>query len=409
MKKKDFILPSFADLSQDIAGPIPTALLQQWENSDKTEATHEAILSPYKKKVTIVSSDSSGLTKLTGEKSLLEVLKLVSEPKESIYSFGKKIGGRSIGIWAADNTQMVYDSHIHPKLILQQMVAAQNEIQKGHVQLGIAIHQADVWEIGGGLFGQHADFIEEIAENYTLPGEIVISDSVKIELNDFPDDIITLRTDLDFEISVYRFDYSKYFIEALKHDDFHYPFPFDRDFFYLIRDKNLQDEKDRALINSKYAMEKIVILIKVKHKSRNFLLDKLSDWVMANAIINKIAEDYPLFKIKSNGDLGIFLIEDSSQAFDFAIDLQQALHANDFKVNIALSKGEVLIFHLGNDVREIAGNPVNIASKLAEDANEEGVIFIEESVEYNNIHHYNIEKFSIKTSSVLIRGFKLKL
>jgi hypothetical protein len=178
------ISPALADLSQDIAGPIPVKIVEAWIKSDQSAESHEAILAPYKKTGTIVSSDASGLSKLSAGRSLIEVMKLVSEPKEILHSYGKAIGGHAVGIWAADNTQMFYDQSIDVNDVVKQMVGAQFAIKDVLVDIGIGIHQGSCFEIGGGLYGFDADTIEDFTEDESNAKEIIISDKTKLSLRE---------------------------------------------------------------------------------------------------------------------------------------------------------------------------------------------------------------------------------
>src|SRR3989344_3900357 len=137
---KRFISPSLADLPQDVAGEIPLELIQEWGKSKQDAKSHHGILKPYRKIGTLVTSDSAGLSKLTSQKTLLEVMRLVSQPKEIVYAFGTAVGGKPIGIWAADNTDTFFEETVHPSAIVRQMIAAQHEIAKLPVQIGIGIN-----------------------------------------------------------------------------------------------------------------------------------------------------------------------------------------------------------------------------------------------------------------------------
>ncbi len=115
------ISPSLADVSQDIAGTIPLEIILRWANTNKSKKSHTNLLDSYRVSGTVVSSDSSGLSRLSQDKTLFEVMKLVSKPKEVIFKYGKAIGGAEIGVWAADNTQMFYQDSIQPSNVVKQM------------------------------------------------------------------------------------------------------------------------------------------------------------------------------------------------------------------------------------------------------------------------------------------------
>ena len=102
-------IPALADVAKDISGPLPVGLLDDWAAS--TDRSHDAarlLLTPYRREGTVVSSDTAGLTKMTQERELLDVLWLVSEPMQLLYAAGTAVGGHAVGVWEADNTEMLY-------------------------------------------------------------------------------------------------------------------------------------------------------------------------------------------------------------------------------------------------------------------------------------------------------------
>src|SRR5262245_52630875 len=100
------IIPALADLTQDIAGPVPLTLLQDWAGGRQDLAAAQSLLDPFRIEGTVVASDTSGLSKMSEEMDLVEVISLISRPKEIIHALGLAVGGRAIGMWVADNTEM---------------------------------------------------------------------------------------------------------------------------------------------------------------------------------------------------------------------------------------------------------------------------------------------------------------
>lgn len=404
------ISPALADLSQDIAGSIPVDLILRWATGQKNLPLHNQLLNPHKIQGTVVSSDSAGLSKLSEQKTLLEVLHLVSKPKEIIYAYGRKIGGEAIGMWIADNTQMFYASHIHPQTILEQMLGAQQEINELPVKVGIGIHNGEFIDIGGGLFGEEANYIEEVSENYTEGGEIVVSHTIRSQLEPSLAKLLALRADLKFKLPVYRFHYQNMKSAAVKDTDSFYPHPFDQEFFEYLTQTQFDDPEIRTKINSKYLIDTTVLLVKVHHRKRRFLLDQLTDWVIVNSIINKQLKDESINKVKSNGSLGIFTGNDNKALIEFAQELGERLQDAKFTATFAVAKGDVLIFPISETVKEIAGSPVNIASKLAEDVGEKNGLYIEDSVEAppSFMQMQKSEPFSATVSGIELTGRMIK-
>src|SRR5262245_31757159 len=105
-------IPALADVTQDIAGAAPLGLLQDWGSGKADLASAEALLRPFQIAGTVVASDTSGLTRLTRELDLLDVLRLISRPKEILHAVGVAVGGRAVGRWVADNTEMYYSTAV---------------------------------------------------------------------------------------------------------------------------------------------------------------------------------------------------------------------------------------------------------------------------------------------------------
>lgn len=397
-----FINPSLADISQDIAGIIPVDLIKKWENSKKSAKSHSQLLEPFIKKGFALSSDSAGLSRLTASKSLLEVLKLVSQPKEIIYSYCKKIGGQAIGVWAADNTQVFFPEEIDTEEILKQIAAAQSDIQNLSVQVGMGLHFGEFIDIGGGLFGEEADFIEEVAENHTSAGEIVLSQKIIDRLPKSYKKLITEAPDLSIP-GIFRLNLQKFKARGEKDPDIYYPTPFPQDFYDGIR---ASDESEAAKVYAKYQQEKIVILVKIKHTSDKLILNILTKWTLANTILKRLTLVDGVTEVKSNGALGIFVADSVDQAIEFSNDTRDTLKENGYDVTIGLSKGEILLFPMPGGYQEIAGGPVNIASKLAEDFGEKYSILIHDSLDLNQVK-LKKQEFTTTISRVELKGVKI--
>src|SRR5262245_57637505 len=119
------LIPALADLTQDIAGPLPVELFREWVAGNQNVGKAESLLRPFVITGTVVATDTSGLTYMTEEMDLLDVLGLVSRPKEIVHALGTEVGGRAIGTWVADNTEM----HYPPETPVEDVVAALVEAQ----------------------------------------------------------------------------------------------------------------------------------------------------------------------------------------------------------------------------------------------------------------------------------------
>lgn len=363
---------SLADLRQDIAGVIPAELVLGWNGQEKTSLRHDQLLAPFRTRGTIVSTDSAGLSRLTQRYTLAQVMKLVSEPKEVIYSYGTAIGGEAIGIWAADNSQLFFPETIAPSQVVAQMLAVQARVKHLQVQIGIGIHNGECFKVGGGLFGEGADFIEAIAEDETSGGEIVLSQAIHERLPGPMRDAARVRGDLEKKGALWSLADYPGSLEAVEGNNPHYPTPFDAAFFQRLRSASLAELGKEEF--PEYRKTRTVVFVKVEHSPHEFLLDSFTDMSLIDLAVRRIASFHAADVVKSNGSLAIVLFSEGPAAVAFARDIIEENRALGFKAHVGLTHGEVYLFPLANGEREIAGNPVNIASKLAEDSGLEGIL-----------------------------------
>jgi class 3 adenylate cyclase len=85
-------------------------------------------------------------------------------------------------------------------------------------------------------------------------------------------------------------------------------------------------------------------------------------------------------EVKSAGLLSIYTFPDCRDAIAFARSFREALAAQGVQCRIGIDVGPVLVFELGPGSHDIAGSPVNVASKLAEDVGEFGKIQMTDAV-----------------------------
>jgi len=134
------------------------------------------------------------------------------------------------------------------------------------------------------------------------------------------------------------------------------------------------------------------------------LLNQLTDWVVVNAILNEIAVKYDVQLIKSNGDLAIFVTDQPNEALELAEEVFLSMSVSDDKVSIGLSRGEVLIFNLESGAKDIAGGPINVASKISEDLDEQNTLYVEKSVIIPAHRAHKYEDFVVEKSGVILAG-----
>jgi hypothetical protein len=154
-----------------------------------------------------------------------------------------------------------------------------------------------------------------------------------------------------------------------------------------------------------YFRQKIVMLVKVYHQKTRLLLDQLTDWVVVNAILSEMAVKYDLQTVKSNGDLAIFVTDEVNEALGLAEEILTSMAASEDRVSIGLAAGEVMLFDLaGGAGRDIAGGPVNIASKISEDIPDQDSLYVDSSIAIPAHHLSKYEKYRLEKSGVVLEG-----
>lgn len=79
---------------------------------------------------------------------------------------------------------------------------------------------------------------------------------------------------------------------------------------------------------------------------------------------------------KTAGPLGIYTFADCREALAFARGFRRTLREPGIASRIGIGHGEVLVFRLEQGGHDIAGTPVNLASKMAQDKGEFGSIYL---------------------------------
>src|SRR4051812_24609646 len=224
--------PSLFDTAQDIIGALPLKLVSDWLGSEQTHDDALRLLDNHKVRGYSVCSDSAGLTRLTQKKGLLEILAIINQPKIIVYGLGKAIGGEGVGIWAADNTQMFYPDSVDAATLVSALLTMQDEIARScQIRIGIGAHFGEYYSLGGGLYGFEADAIEDIAENETDGGEIVISQGIYDRLPAGHGFTVEKRSDLGDAIwAIYRVLDGKRLFGVQPHEQ-RYPIPYSEDFY----------------------------------------------------------------------------------------------------------------------------------------------------------------------------------
>lgn len=373
----------FFDVTQDIAGELPVDLIDQWTHGDRTRESALRLLSAHAVSGSVVSTDAAGLTALSRARSVIEILALLNHPKEIVHACGAAIGGEAIGVWAADNTQMLY-RQADARRVLAALLETRDRVGRAcEVEIGMCVHTGSFFRLGGGLYGIEADHVERLAEESTRGGEVVVTDAFLQALGDsHPFDVVR-RTDLRADEGAWTVTGGPRMPE-LQADDVEYPYPYSRRFVDDLRGLGTPIDAERVRgMHEKYAQTRTVVLVERDREEPDVPEVAVLNDLALSAAMTRVAADLlgrtAGTEIKTVGNLGIYTFDDSRAGLDFARRFRALFGAQNVAVRIGIDRGEVLVFDLGAGREDIAGMPVNLASKIAQDRGELGRIYLTEA------------------------------
>jgi class 3 adenylate cyclase len=405
------VIPALADLTQDLAGPVPVELLYAWASGEQTPARAAELLEPFRLEGIVVASDTSGLSRLTKERDLLDVLAMISEPKQILHAIGVEIGGRPIGTWVADNTQTFYPPTVGASTIVAAMSEAEQRITcELSIGVGMCVHRGAFYELGGGFYGNDAHIVEAIAEHHAGPGQILATQGVKDACGracSFAPHLEMAGLD---DVPLYLLSAADP-VPALAAKDRRYPHPYPQDFFNLLGGLKRADPNDpvRKRIYDTYLRRMVVVFVaRSRDGSEDYgpaaLLDELVENVLVDAIVLGL-ENARNHIAGVGGGIAILTFDAASAALDAAHELRARFAANSLAVKIGLASGPVLLFSNPRGPSGIAGSPINIASKISEDAGIAGQIHVAADVAAQLDGLPKTNPFEVAVGGVTLHGF----
>lgn len=377
------VIPALADLTQDIAGPLPVTLLHAWAAGSQDVEAARALLHGFRIEGAVVATDTSGLSRMIEGRDLLDVLALISTPKSIIHAVGAAVGGVGIGTWVADNTEMYYAPHVAPGVLLDAIVETQARISEScQVGIGMAVHCGEFYNIGGGLYGRDADTVELLAERDARAGEVLVTAAMATRVASGADVRFTPAPDLRTHdgSAVFRFASSAR-MASLAATAERYPHPFPEEFFSRLSALGTTPDREAAkqAIYEQYLRDRVIVFLSVEHEPSDGGLATLLDDLVVNALMETVIGRLPGAAAHVSGiggGIAILAFEQADEAVDLAITLRAHFMQNAMMVKIGIDRGPVLFFANARGRSGITGDPVNIASKISEDAGAVGRINI---------------------------------
>ena len=369
--------PGFFDLPADAGQALPLDMIASWIRSPQTPEAARLLLGPCTLRGIVVCSDAAGLTRLSHERSLIELMALVSRPKELVHAYGRALGGTAVGVWAADNTAMFYPDGVSPDHVVSMLLTLLDRIRvECEVGIGLAVHLGEFYELGSGLHGSNADRVENLAEEYTEAGEILITGDFRRALGETAAfEFEPVPGLLSSSGEVYRVLNGPRF-EGIEPSEFRYPLPFPEEFYDGLT--QFQRTRRTSVVPRPAYRDGVIVVVEREREDRDEPeVASLNDLALAAAITRvggSLLEDLAGLEVKSAGGPCIYYFDDPRQGLAFARKLREFFEAQRIQLSIGIDMGRVLLFELGAGRHDVAGSPVNVASKLAQEVGRLGSI-----------------------------------
>lgn len=375
--------PGFFDLPQSAGGTLPLGIIAAWTSSAQTPEVARALVAPHVLQGIIVASDSAGLTRLGRERPLIEILAMIGQPKEIIHACGRAIGGRPIGVWVADNTEMFYPADIPTARILAMLNTTMQRIARDcELGIGMAVHAGAFFELGDAVHGVDAERVETLAEEYTEGGELVVTADVEGLLPSSHDFALAPRADLHERFGRVLRLTAGATLDDLDAHDVAYPAPYSSEFSTELAEYT-RTRRDSRMPRPAY-LDLAVVLVECEPDRAEVpevgVLNNLALTAAMKRIGHSHLVSYDGREVKSVGRLGIYTFADALVAIEFARAFRASFAEQGVQCRIGIDAGPVLVFDLGRDTHDIAGSAVNVASKLAQDVGEYGRIQFSDTV-----------------------------
>ncbi|KAA9377640.1 family 3 adenylate cyclase [Microbispora cellulosiformans] len=413
--------PGAFDLARDAAPGLPVTLVERWRAGGRTVADARRLLGEHVTTGYAVVSDSAGLTKMSRTLGLLEVLALIDGPKRLLHAYGTAAGGRAVGVWAADNAQMFHPASTGADVLLSALLRTQDEIaRRCRVRIGVGVHHGNFYDLDGGLHGAEAEAVEILAENHTEGGEIAVTEAVAERLP-AGHSFVLRRKDVPGVPggplrAVYRvLDGPRAAAEAVPDDGERYPIPYSAAFYedLLGLERDPENAGLAATLAERHLRERTVVLAErgeAEAGDRGVVAESVTQSVTQSvdgsaagtgdgdggseaAILRELDLSVAMretglrllppvgtVEIKVAGRLGIYLFDEPTAAARFARDLRAALAEAGMTCRIGVDTGPVLAGPTPGGGWDVAGAPVNLASKMAQDLAAPGLVCLSEAV-----------------------------
>jgi hypothetical protein len=277
---------------------------------------------------------------------------------------------------------MYYPPEVAGARVLGALLGALDQIAaECEISIGLCAHRGDFFVLGNGVYGPDADRVEVVAEEHTDGGELLVTDTLAETLDAAGDFALSPRPDLARHFGAILRVTGGPRVTDVTPTDFKYPLPY-TDGFYQGLSSYTRTRRDSRMPRPEYEERAVVLLEREREETDIPEVAVLNDLALAAAMTRiggTLLRDLHGIEIKTSGLISIYTFTDCRDAVRFAEGFRSALKAQGIDCRVGVDVGQVLEFDLGGGAHDIAGSPVNVASKLAEDVGEFGTIYVTQS------------------------------
>ncbi|WP_433509110.1 adenylate/guanylate cyclase domain-containing protein [Nonomuraea sp. CA-143628] len=333
------------------------------------------------------------------------MLALIDRPKRILHTHTRAIGGEAVGVWAADNAQMFHPESADAGVLLSALLKVQDEIERhSRVRIGIGTHYGSFYGLAGGLYGPEADAIEDIAENHTEGGELVVTGAVVDRLppghsfvlrrKDGPESLVGVvyqvldgpRPDDVRSADNVRPEEDLRPDDVRSAEDLRYPIPYSAAFYgdLLRLERRPEDVELARRLAAEHLQDRTVVLVERSVAPAETPELGLLRGLGLSAVLKetglRLMPARGAVEIKIAGPLALYLFEEAAPAVRFAQGLRVSLAEHEIVCRIGVAAGPLLAGETPGGGWDVAGAPVNLASKMAQDLGRPGRVYLSEAV-----------------------------
>ena len=191
-----------------------------------------------------------------------------------------------------------------------------------------------------------------------------------------------------------------------------YPHAFTDEFIgmhHAIDEAPDQDEAIRDIYTRYLRAVAVVFLARHRPQAEKDVASMLDD-LLTNALLETIVRERKpgSHLVMCGGSIALLVFDDVGEALDFASDIRSEFVRNDLPVKIGVDYGAILFFERSDGSKNLVGDPVNVSSKISEDAGQPGRIALtDRAAQLLPRDLGNAEPFHVTISKVGLSGYML--